>query len=1044
MRRFVVLALFLLSGVAGLMYQVVWTRNLSLVLGVTSQAVATVLAVFMGGLALGSWLLGRVGDTTRAPLRLYGWLEIGIALFGFQTALLFDGLADLYVVLRHSELIAPSLFPVVRVGLAGIALLGPTTLMGATLPILIRAFCRTPDRIGRESGRLYAINTIGAVLGTLFAAYVMIEAVGLRATILTAAAINLLVGLVALWLARGEAEHKPAFEKAWAPPAVPAMPTDAGDARTRRAVLLAFAASGFLALSYEVLWTRYLIYVVGENSVYAFATMLAAFLIGIALGSAIASVVAERVKNRVALLGCVIVLIGAAALVTVAIMTPLVTHRRWTGGGEAFWLLSTKSFIKCLAILIVPTTLSGSTFAIVAKIYARNEQTIGRDVGRAYAMNTLGAIFGALAGGFLVLPHLGLRAGLVVLGALNVLVGLWLLMRGGKAVRAPRAALVTGLVAVLAAGSVALSGAPEQVALPHGDEELVFYEDGPESSVAVLRSPSSGNLHLLVDGDGQAGTWSRYQVHLRLLGHLAPMFHPDPKDALVVAFGAGVTTGCLAQHPIERVDLVELSDAVLRAAPWFAEANHDALNDPKLNVIRDDGRNYLLATDRMYDVITSDPIDPDDAGVTSLYSKEYYELVRSRLRPGGVACQWMTSRYDPADYRLLVRTFQSVFPNTSIWFADFTTVLVGMRDDPSVTMEDLRERMADPKVAASLAAIGVDDAEDLLSLYIAGPDEVRALVGEGPYNSDDRPYIEYQGPRFTPTEQTRRDLWKPLMDLRSPDLSGWIADWSEADREACADEYAWMDRVYERLMIDIEPVEIDDSAIDAAGPWSPSERGTLIGSLQREARSARQLEQIFDILAGDAPRVVWLMTGLERPDLPDNASKEQRARYAENMPRGVSAWSRGDWDKARQLFEIATRRLPEGGMRARLLEAICHLRLGDPMASLHGLLALDMSHEDRRAHMRTWPHMLVDRVLADMAGATPEQALEIGRALCRLMPDDADRPPPRGLFSAFRSAPARHPRPPEVAPADVNAWRLWWSQSRRDLLAAQGAFVWTP
>jgi len=1043
MRRVVVLALFLLSGVAGLMYQVVWTRNLSLVLGVTSQAVATVLAVFMGGLALGSWLLGRVGDTTRAPLRLYGWLELGIALFGFGTAFLFDGLSDLYVALRHSELIAPSLFGVVRVGLAGIALLGPTTLMGATLPILIRAFCRTPDRIGRESGRLYAINTVGAVIGTLFAAFVMVEAVGLRATILTAAGINLFVGLASLLLARGEAGHKPSFEQAWVPPAAPAMPTDSGDARTRRAVLLAFAASGFLALAYEVLWTRYLIYVVGENSVYAFATMLAAFLIGIALGSAIASVVAERVKNRVALLGGVIVLIGAAALVTVAIMTPLVTHRRWSGGGEAFWLLSTKSFIKCLLILIVPTTLSGSTFAIVAKVYARNPETIGRDVGRAYAMNTLGAIFGALAGGFLVLPYLGLRAGLVVLGAINVVVGLWLLLRRGSTVRAPRVALATGLVAVLAAGSVALSGAPEQVALPHGDEELVFYEDGPESSVAVLRSPSSGNLHLLVDGDGQAGTWSRYQVHLRLLGHLAPMFHPDPKDALVVAFGAGVTTGSLAQHPVERVDLVELSGAVLRAAPWFAEANHDALNDPKLNVIRDDGRNFLLATDRMYDVITSDPIDPDDAGVTSLYSKEYYELVRSRLRPGGVACQWMTSRYDPADYRLLVRTFQSVFPNTSIWFADFTTVLVGMRDEPAVSMDDLRARMADPKVAASLAAIGVDDAEDLLSLYIAGPDEVRALVGEGPYNSDDRPYIEYQGPRFTPTEQTRRDLWKPLIDLRSPDLSGWIVDWSEADRQECADEYAWMDRVYERLMIDVEPVKIDVAAIDAAGPWSAAERGLLIGSLQREARSAQQLEIIFEILAGDAPRVVQLMTGLERLEDPSEDFLDRYREYQEHFARSAAARRRGDPDEAnRELY--AASRSQTGLLRVRVLTAAEQLELRGPLAALQAMLVVDFSLEDRRAHVRTWPHMLVDLVLDEMAAASPERARQLGLELCRVMPEDYERPPPKGLLSAFRSPPPRHPRPPASAPADVNAWRLWWSQSRRDLLAAPRGFDWSP
>jgi len=237
MRRFVVLVLFLLSGGAGLMYQVVWTRNLSLVFGVTSQAVATVLAVFMGGFALGSWLLGRFGDSTRAPLRLYGFLELGIALFGFLSAMLFDNLADLYVVLRHTEWITPGLFPFVRVGLAGVALLVPTTLMGATLPILIRAFCRTPERVGRETGRLYAINTVGAVLGTLFAAFVLIEAIGLRATVMTAAGINLAVGVISLLLSRSEAVLTSPVEQAGAPPVVKPEPLSAAEAGTLRAVL---------------------------------------------------------------------------------------------------------------------------------------------------------------------------------------------------------------------------------------------------------------------------------------------------------------------------------------------------------------------------------------------------------------------------------------------------------------------------------------------------------------------------------------------------------------------------------------------------------------------------------------------------------------------------------------------------------------------------------------------------------------------------------------------------------------------------------------
>jgi spermidine synthase len=1017
--RLAVLLVFLVSGAAGLVYQVAWTRQLTLMLGVTSEAISTVLAVFMGGLALGAWLLGRLADRVRSPLRLYAVLEAGIALAGAASPLLLDALTGVYVDLRRSGVAGPGALAALRIVLAAAALLVPTTLMGGTLPILVRGLNRVPGQLSRDAGTLYAINTLGAVVGTLATAFVLIQAVGVRHTIWLAASLNALVGLAAFVLARAEREDTAPRR---APVTRAAAPDPAPDRRTVRAVLVAYAISGFLALAYEVLWTRWLIAVAGENSVYAFSLMLAAFLLGIVLGSAVAAIIGDRVRDLVLFLGVVMVGVGVSALFTMGLMEVAVGMLALPPDAS-FLELSLRRFLRCIAVLIVPTTFSGMTFAIVAKLYARDPQRVGHDAGVAYAANTIGAILGALAGGFAILPLLGLQRGLLLLSAVSVATGLFLVLRRRPDGTRPwRVAGVALVFALSGAYSVASGRDLFQRTMESPDYDVLFYEPGKQSTVAVMRWKISGELGLIVDNDSQAGTHAHLQVSLRLLGHLPLLFHPAPKDVLVVAFGAGMTTGSALQHPIERLDQIELSSSVIRAAPLFAPFNHDPLADPRLRLIQDDGRNYLLSTDQTYDVITSDPIDPDDAGVTSLYSKEYYELIRDRLRPGGVAAQWIPSRYDAESYWLLVRTFQAVFPVTSVWHSGITTVVVGSKEEPAVDAASIARRMADPRVRASLAVVGIEDPDSLLSLYTAGPDETRRLAGPGPLNTDDHPRIEYAGPRSTGSDLKgiSSRVGVDLIRLRQPDLRGWVAGWSDADSAALAPFYGLMTRTLERNAL-FGPVIEAAELYGVAAPVSEAE-------LTRASRE--WLDRTWDALLAEAPRILRIQVGLKEQEPSSSDGDGSFSIYTEELRSGRSAWAAGDFAAAETHFQRAAAAEPDL-LRPKLLAAGARERAGDLPGAVAALLAVQARDPEVGSQVLRLAGALVDQWIAALRRGDPA-APGRARAMRGLAP----------VGIATEDGKVRPAPPAGALLADADAWSAWWRASRGSLRARAGRYIW--
>jgi spermidine synthase len=751
-RAAILAACFVLSGVAGLLYQVLWLRTLSLAFGHTAHAVTVVLAAVMAGLALGSFVFARWSRRLRDPVAAYGWIEIGV---GVACAAVPAGLAAasaLYLRLHAALDGAAGSLDVVQFVLVFLVLVVPTTLMGGTLPVLAETVGRH-DGLARRVGLLYAANTFGAVMGTALAGYALLPVLGTRRTTAIAVAVNLVVGALAVALARW-----------WPAPPAPAAPPAPRRARQRRrarhgATLAALAVSGAVAMLYEVAWTRALGLVLG-SSTYAFTAMLLAFLVGIALGSALWAWRRGRPGVSPAELGVLQIATGAAAAVTLALFDRL----------PALFLLGfarsdSPAFVELLelavaaAALVPSTVLIGATFPCALAIVAHTGHA-GADTGRVYGVNTLGAIAGAALTGFVLIPALGLHATLKVGVVVGVTTGAALLVRSSVRWRwtavAAAALLVAGAVSiplwdlrVMAAGTSIyaryyVGGGGLGHSVP--DETVVFYRDGPTGTVAVV--DRHGTRTLRVNGKTDASDGADVQTQV-LLAHVPMLVHRDPRRVMVLGLGGGVTVGSAAAHPVERVDVVELEPAVVEAARFFRAASRDALAQPVVRVVVADGRNFLLATAERYDVIVSEPSNPWIAGVAALFSLEFFETARARLRPGGVMGQWLQGYSLAADdFAMIVRTFGAAFPWTTVWYLgghDF--LLLGSERPLPLDAARIAARLEQPAVRDDLARVGVRRWPEVLGFLALGPADAARLAAGARVNDDDRLPLEFSAPR---------------------------------------------------------------------------------------------------------------------------------------------------------------------------------------------------------------------------------------------------------------------------------------------------------
>ena len=775
-RRLIYL-LFLLSGGTALVYQVTWVRDLSLVFGASFEATSIVLASFMAGLALGGFCLGRLAGGLRRPLAVYAGLELGVAAFALVLPTLLRGVDGLYVTAAlEAGGVTPEL-NLLRLALAFAALVVPTFFMGATLPTLTQLMVSSHDEMSDRMAWLYGLNTLGAVTGTLLSAFVLIPVLGVSRTQLLAVAVNVGVAALAFAMDRrlpiragretevaadedpGPYDAKVRLEPGWL------WPT--------RLAFFGTAVSGMCALALEVLWTRAIATAVGSTT-YSFAVMLAAFLVGIWLGSWLHAIFPLRRIPESVQLGAALVLIGLTsfgASYAIPALPELMVRLNVFLYDDLARVRGGTTLLLSFVVMLVPTIFMGMAFPLAGEARARLSDGFGRSVGDTLGLNTLGAISGSLAAGFVLIPLLGLQRSMVLAAAISLAYGAVVLGAAAATWRPARRHWVAVATLGSVCGALVLPAAVEPWDLSYlgafqsnalhnyvGDSgkvdlsrqtaglRLLYYREGRGSTVSVLER--RGNRTLVVSGKAVATDTLPDMQHELLLGHLPVLLHPAPKAVLVVGLGAGITLGAVAAHEeIETLKLVEIERAVVGAAAHFAHANGSVLEDPRLEIVIQDGRNFLKTSPDTFDVITADPIHPWAAGASYLYTEEYFRMAGTHLREGGVMCQWLPAYgLSREDFRSVVASFAKAFPYTTLCQASYDVILIGSRMPLQVDLAQLTRRLEQEGVKRQLSLIGLETPLAFLSEFALDSVAVRAYAADAVINTDDNLYLEYSSP----------------------------------------------------------------------------------------------------------------------------------------------------------------------------------------------------------------------------------------------------------------------------------------------------------
>jgi spermidine synthase len=744
------LLLFVGSGCAALVYEIVWFQLLQLVIGSSAISLGVLLGTFMGGMCLGSLLLPRVVGPAAHPLRVYAYLELGIGVIGLLVLAFMPLVAGVYTAWAGGG-IAGLLF---RGLVASFCLLPPTMLMGATLPAVSRWVRTTPDGVS-WLGYFYGGNTGGAVLGSLLAGFYLLRVHDTSFATYVAVALNVAVALIALAVARAT-PFAPAPEEA-PPERVAAAPGSWG-------VYVAIGLPGLTALSSEVIWTRMLSLLIGAT-VYTFSLILAVFLLGIGIGSSIGSTMARTVaRPRVALGWCQMLLCAgmfwAAYMCTQSLPWWPVNPSMSTSPWFNFQL----DLARALWAILPAAILWGASFPLALAAVAREGQDPGRLVGGVYAANTVGAIVGSLTASLLLVTWLGSQHAqqlLIIISGLSALI----LLEPGSAPERQRTAWAGSLPIIGAAVCAALLARnvpplpPLLVAYGRyavsrvGQADIIYMGEGWNASVAVSRLPG-GVLNYHNAGKVQASSEPQDMRLQRMLGHMTTLIPADPKRVLVIGCGAGVTAGAASIDPrVEQLTIAEIEPLVPRVvSTYFADYNFNVVKNPKTRVHVDDARHFLQTSHEKFDAITSDPLDPWVKGAAMLYTREFFELAKSRLNPGGVVTLFVQLYESNTEaVKSEIATFMEAFPNGVVWGntqqgRGYDLVLLGQLEPNKIDVDAIEARLQRPEYAPvrqSLAEIGMYSAVDQFSTYAGTAQELAPWLRDANINRDRNLRLQY-------------------------------------------------------------------------------------------------------------------------------------------------------------------------------------------------------------------------------------------------------------------------------------------------------------
>ena len=715
-------AAIVISGFSALVYQLIWVRLLGLVFGVSSFAVATVVAVFLLGLGLGSYYFGKWSERTSNPLRVYMYVEVCIAIASLASYVIIEYL-PVYRLLYESAYNSLDLYgmSVVRLLLSVAVLLPPVFLIGGTMPLIAKYFLTTSETFGSGFSRIYYLNTLGAFAGALLTGFVLVQHLGVSTTLLVAVAGNLLVAAI---IGAGKSE-------------APARTEPTEQSAPYSYMLYVLFLTGFISLSYEVLWVR-ILSTFGLSTSQAFSLIVAGFLLGFSIGAFLVSRTIDRRQGLEALFRGVCVLTALSGALVLFLFRRFEALTVFLDESLPVGHLAA-SMVLAFALSLIPAVFMGILFPLGLKIYAHDVHRIGAKSGKILIANTLGCVLGSLLTGFVLIPFAGMWNTTLILVNLSLLIALVLSIRAHEVSRVRWASLLS--ICVLA--NLLVFSDSKTFHKEVDGLDVVYYSEGFSGTVSVIGNANYRGV--FVDGQNVSGTDPVLVADSKMLAHLPLLLADDPKAALTVGYGTGTTSGSMLLHGAA-VYAVEIEEKILEAAPYFGDVNHRSYEDPRLNVVLDDARNFIDVVDKEFDVIVTDVTNLKYKRNPYLYTREYFQIMQDALTEDGIAAAWLPlGGLSFEDLRILIATFKDVFPHTTLWyFTPYPThfvIAVGTPANTSVSLDALARKM--DKVKADLQTIHVGNEYQIASMLLLGERDVDDLVAGAPIHTDDHPILEF-------------------------------------------------------------------------------------------------------------------------------------------------------------------------------------------------------------------------------------------------------------------------------------------------------------
>jgi len=764
--RKLIFTLFFISGISGLMYEVVWVRMYSRIIGSTNYAISIVLAAFMGGLALGSLIFGKIIDKRKNKLIFFPFLQISIGVCALLVTFTLPAFGPLYKHIYKASGEAAGLAFLIRSSLLFLYILIPASLMGGTLPVLISYLTEKYKNFGKDLSFLYGVNTFGAVLGVILSGYFTLGFLGERKTVIIGAFLNFLVACILFILPHLD---KKTFQKEETQEPVieskdETAPISPYSNSKRSVILIAIFTSGLTALAYEVIWSRQLILYL-KTSIYAFSAILATFLMGIAVGSLFINKIIHKIKNPLFSFGVLEVLIGIISIINIYFFILI-------DSDTFLWMFGS---ISAPVIIVFPITfLFGAIFPVASLSYISSEKEAGSSVGSLYSVNTFGNIAGSLLGGFFLIPFIGSSHAIIILGFVNLIIGITLILLDTRKKLTIRLRYIATVPAALflAFGLMNTNPFLDLIAKRIADKsrkkgtdyQLYLNREGVQGTVTSFEIGKVKQLW--INGIGMTGL----STDTKLMAHIPIALSPEPKEMLVIAFGMGTTSRSASLYKTLNVTAVEIVPEVYDWFPFYHPDAEEVRQRKNLDLVADDGRNYLFLTDKKFDIITMDPSPPIwSSGTVNLYSKEFFELCREHLTPKGIMCLWFPWQAQEDEVKAVLKAFHHVFPRTHVWTggSGFGFFFMGMPDDLQIDRKKFERIFKDPVLKSDLNEYAHYDRsfknpDKLLNLFMWDEKEVAKQVEGFPMVTDDFPYTEFPLWRHGLEDY---DIWRPKDQL---------------------------------------------------------------------------------------------------------------------------------------------------------------------------------------------------------------------------------------------------------------------------------------